>query len=147
MNAMHHSRRAFLSTAFNGIGALALSGMLAEDARADTILNPLTLRKPHRRRKAKHCIFMFMQGGVSQVDSFEYKPVLNKLHGKPLSRIPTISGELQGRLTFPHACVGSPFKFQQHGESGRYISELLPNLAQHADDMAFVHGIKCRRSE
>lgn len=139
---MHHSRRAFLSTAFNGIGALALGSMLADDARADTILNPLTPRKPHLRRKAKHCIFLFMQGGVSQMDSFEYKPALNKLHGKPLSRIPTISGELQGRLSFPHACVGSPFNFHQHGESGRYISELLPSLAQHVDDMAFVHGIK-----
>lgn len=143
MNAMYlNSRRSFLSTAFNGFGALALGSMLAEEARADAILNPLTPRKPHLRRQARHCIFMFMQGGVSQMDSFEYKPALNRLHGKPLSRIPTISGELQGRLSFPHACVGSPFKFQQHGESGRYLSELFPNLARHVDEMAFVHGIK-----
>lgn len=143
MKAIHlSSRRAFLSSAFNGIGALALGGLLAEEARADAILNPLTPKKPHLHRKAKHCIFLFMQGGVSQMDSFEYKPLLNTLHGKPLSRIPTISGELQGRLSFPHACVGSPFKFQQHGHSGRYLSELLPNLATHVDDMSFVHGIE-----
>lgn len=143
MTAMYFSsRRAFLSTAFNGIGALALNGISAEEARADAILDPLMPKTPHLRRKAKHCIFLFMQGGVSQLDSFEYKPALNKLHGKPLSHIPTISGELQGRLTFPHSCVGSPFKFQRHGESGRYLSELFPNLAEHVDDIAFVHGIK-----
>ncbi len=139
--APDRSRRDFLSNAFNGIGALALGDMLADEARG-TVANPLSPKKPHLPRKAKHCIFLFMQGGVSQMDSFEYKPVLNELHGKPLSRIPTISGELQGRLSFPHVCVGSPFKFQQYGESGRYVSELLPNLAQHVDDMAFIHGIK-----
>ena len=135
------NRRRFLSTAYNGIGALALGNLLATEARSE-LTNPLAARKPHLERKAKHCIFLFMQGGVSQMDSFEYKPILNKLHGKPLSRIPSISGELQGRLSFEHAVVGSAFKFQQYGESGRYVSELLPNLAQHVDDMAFIHGIK-----
>ena len=135
------ARRQFLSTAFNGIGTLALQGMLAQDARADAT-NPLAPKPMHLRRKARHCIFLFMQGGVSQVDSFEYKPVLNKLHGKPLSRIPSITGELQGRLSFEHACVGSPFRFQQYGESGRYVSELLPHLAEQVDDMAFIHGIQ-----
>ena len=142
MTKLHNSRRTFLCTAFNGLGALALSGLLADEARAEALLDPLIPKRPHLPRKAKHCIFLFMQGGVSQMDAFEYKPILNKLHGKPLSRIPSISGELQGRLSFPHACVGSPFKFQQHGQSGRYLSELLPNLAQHVDDMAFVHGIE-----
>ena len=76
------------------------------------------------------------------MDSFDYKPVLNDLHGKPLSRVPSITGELQGRLSFPHAVVGSPFKFTQHGASGRHISELFPNIARHVDDLAFIHGIK-----
>ena len=118
-----------------------LGSMLADETRS-AVTNPYAPRKPHLARNAKHCIFLFMQGGVSQIDSFEYKPVLNRLHGKPLSRIPTISGELQGRLSFPHVCVGSPFKFRPYGESGRYVSELLPNLAQHVDDMAFIHGVK-----
>ena len=134
------SRREFLSKAYNGIGAMALGGMLTHEARAAK--NPFAPKSPHLPRKAKNCIFLFMQGGVSQMDSFEYKPALNKLHGKPLSRIPSISGELQGRLTFPHAVVGSAFKFQQHGESDRHVSELFPYLAQHVDDMAFIHGIK-----
>ncbi len=137
-----NSRRAFLHTAFNGIGALALSDLIAQEARAEGVLNPLTPRQPHLPRKAKHCIFLFMQGGVSQLDSFEYKPVLNELHGRPLSRLPHITGELQGRLSFPHVCVGSPFRFLRHGESGRSLSELLPHLARHVDDMAFMHGIK-----
>lgn len=135
------SRRTFLANTFNGIGTMALTGMLANDSLGATA-NPLASQNPHLPRKAKHCIFLFMQGGVSQMDSFEFKPALNRLHGKPLSRIPTISGELQGRLSFPHVCVGSPFQFQQYGQSGRYVSELLPNLARHVDDMAFIHGIK-----
>lgn len=139
MNQTPSSRRTFLSTAYNGIGAMALGSMLADDAVA---ANRSMAKRPHFVRKAKHCIFLFMQGGVSQMDSFEYKPILNKLHGKPLSRTPDISGELQGRLTFPHACVGSPFRFQKYGESDRYLSELLPHLAQRVDDIAFIHGIK-----
>jgi len=139
-----HSRRDFLAHTLNGIGALALGDLLSRDLAADDSApaNPLVPRLPHLPRKAKRCIFLFMQGGVSQMDSFEYKPELRKLHGKPLPRTPQISGELQGRLSFPHVCIGSPFEFQQHGQSGRYFSELYPQLAQHADDMAFVHGIK-----
>ena len=139
----YRTRRDFLAGAFNGLGGLALGGLLSEQLRAESkTSNPLTALKPHHRRRAKHCIFLFMQGGVSQMDSFEYKPKLNQLHGKPLSYVPSISGELQGRLDFPHVCVGSEFKFTQHGESGRHISELFPNLARHADDLAFIHGIK-----
>ena len=135
------TRQQFLTQSYNGIGALALSGVLAkqlEAARRD----PQAVQAQHHPRKAKHCIFLFMQGGASQIDSFEYKPTLNKLHGKPLPRTPNITGELQGRLSFPHVCVGSPFKFEKHGESGRYMSELYPHLAEHVDDMAFIHGIK-----
>jgi hypothetical protein len=137
------SRRDFLAGAFNGLGGLALGGLFAEQSRAvQTVNDPLRVAQPHHRRKAKHCIFLFMQGGVSQMDSFEYKPALNKLHGKPLPHVPTISGELQGRLNFPHVCVGSEYEFSRHGQSGRYVSELFPNLAQHVDDLAFIHGIK-----
>ncbi|MBM4077051.1 MAG: DUF1501 domain-containing protein, partial [Planctomycetes bacterium] len=144
----NYSRRRFLATSYNGIGALALSDLMAiearaaQDGRTDNVLNPLTPQQQHLPRKAKHCIFLFMQGGVSQVDSFEFKPKLNELHGRPLSRLPHITGELQGRLSFPHVCVGSPFRFQKYGESGRYVSELLPHLAQHVDEMAFVYGVK-----
>ena len=135
------TRQQFLTGSYNGIGALALGGMLAQQVEAAE-RNPQAVQPQHHTRKAKHCIFLFMQGGASQIDSFEYKPELNKLHGKPLPRTPNITGELQGRLSFAHSCVGSPFKFQQHGESDRYMSELYPHLSKHVDDMAFIHGIK-----
>ncbi|MFP6702945.1 MAG: twin-arginine translocation signal domain-containing protein, partial [Planctomycetaceae bacterium] len=71
------SRRDFLSRSWNGVGALALAGIAAEIARADgEFTNPQAGRVAHIPRRAKHCIFLFMQGGVSQVDSFEHKPLL-----------------------------------------------------------------------
>lgn len=139
------ARRNFLSRTWNGIGALGLAGLLQEDLMADRepeIKSPLAAKPQHLPRKAKHCIFLFMQGGVSQMDSFEYKPMLRELHGKPLSGNPGVKGELQGRLSFPHVCVGSPFEFKQHGDTGRWLSELFPNLARRVDDLAFIHGIK-----
>lgn len=136
------SRRALLATAVNGFGALALGQMMAsEKLRANSSLGDINAILP--RRRAKNCIFLFMAGGVSQMDSFEYKPVLNQLHGKRIPQVPHVAtGELQGKLTFPHVCVGSPFRFQRYGQSGRYLSELFPNLAQHVDDLAFIHGIE-----
>ncbi|MEO2011905.1 MAG: DUF1501 domain-containing protein [Pirellulaceae bacterium] len=137
------TRRKFLGSTFNGIGALALGDLLSRESHGEiSAVDPLAVRKQHLPRRAKHCIFLFMQGGVSQLDSFEYKPELNKIHGKRLPRIPDISGELQGRLSFPHVAIGSPFKFQQHGESGHWFSDLFPQLAQHADQIAMVRGIR-----
>ncbi len=138
------TRRNFFHQAFNGLGALGLGSVLADDLRAADSAppNPLEPRRPHLRRKAKHCIFLFMQGGVSQMDSFDYKPRLRELHGKPITGDVGVSGELQGKLSFPHACVGSPFEFKQHGKSGRWISELFPHLAKRVDDLAFIYGIE-----
>ena len=137
------NRRAFLNRAWNGVGALGLAGILGDDVLASSdSLNPLAALQPHLPRKAKHCIFLFMQGGVSQMDSFEYRPRLRELHGKPIPETPNISGELQGRLSFPHVCIGSQFDFQRYGQTGRYLSELFPHLSQHVDDLAFIHGIK-----
>jgi len=125
------------------LGALALGDLFGRNAIGDaSSADPFSVRTPHLPRRAKHCIFLFMQGGVSQLDSFEYKPELTKHHGQPLPRIPDISGELQGRLSFPHSTVGSPFAFQQHGESGHWFSELYPHLATHSDRLAFVRGIR-----
>ena len=79
------NRRQILKSAYNGLGLLALSDIL----QAELPSGPYAPREQHVDRKAKRCIFLFMQGGVSQMDSFEYKPELNKLHGKriPLSLI------------------------------------------------------------
>jgi hypothetical protein len=125
------TRRDFLHCAWNGIGALGLGGLLADELVANGIhppsADPLAPRLHQLPRKAKHCVFLFMQGGVSQMDSFEYKPRLR---------------ELQGRLSFPHACVGSPFQFARRGQSGRWMSELFPHLATQVDALAFIHGIR-----
>lgn len=139
------TRRDFLSRSLNGLGAMGLGAVMANDLLAATdkpSADPLKPRTGDRRRTAKHCIFLFMQGGVSQMDSFEYKPKLNELHGKPITGEVNVRGELQGRLSHPHSCVGSPFSFQRHGESGRYLSELFPQLAKEVDDLAFIHGIE-----
>lgn len=132
------SRRQFLHQSYSGLGLLGLTGVMASEAQSGTGTPDLS----HFSRKAKRCIFLFMQGGVSQVDSFEYKPELNRNHGKPISRSLHVEGEIEGRLAHDHQCYGSPFKFNQHGESGRYFSELFPNLAAHADRLAFIHGIE-----
>lgn len=141
--AHFHSRRAFLGQMFHGFGGLALGDLLARESRAAAgVVDPLAVKAPRFRRKAKNCIMLFMCGGVSQVDSFEYKPKLNEFHGQRIPHDPKFaSGELQGRLSFAHQCVGSPFKFRRNGQSGRYLSELFPHLAKHVDDLAFIHGI------
>ena len=78
------NRREFLSLTWNGIGALGLSGLLADELRASTEnkFDPLAAQLTHFPRKAKNCIFLFMQGGVSQMDTFDHKPVLDALNGK-----------------------------------------------------------------
>jgi len=146
------SRRDFLSRSYNGLGALALGGMLASEMAAapelqnTAAINPLAQKLSHRVAKAKHCIFMFMGGGVSHVDSFDYKPELNKLAGMPMPKPPNVSGEIDGKLSFPNLAVPSPFTFKQYGESGRPIATIFPHLAKCADQMAFIYGIEVDNS-
>ena len=137
------TRRDFLSQSCNGIGGLALAGMLANEllAAPDSI-NPLGPREQHLPRKAKHCIFLFMGGGVSHIDTFDYKPALQKYAGKRLPRPEGLSGEVATALDAPHTAMPTLWDFKQHGESGRYVTTLLPNLARHVDEMAFIHGIR-----
>src|SRR5262249_16927691 len=86
--------------------------------------------------KAKHVIFLFMHGGPSQVDTFDYKPQLKRLHGQPLP-IP------KPRITFAKTgnLLMSPWKFRQHGESGAWVSELFPHVATKVDDICFLKSI------
>tara|TARA_B100001540_G_C15804803_1_gene641562 strand:+ start:1490 stop:2911 length:1422 start_codon:yes stop_codon:yes gene_type:complete len=134
------SRRTILANTLNGLGMLALTDIL--QATEENSLRPFAPRPQHISRKAKRCIFVFMQGGVSQMDSFEYKPELNRYHGKRIPGSHDVRGELQGRISHPHSLVGSPFKFRQYGQSQRYVSELFPRIAGHIDKLAFIHGIE-----
>jgi uncharacterized protein DUF1501 len=140
---MNSSRRDFLWRSWNGIGALALADLLSRDlgAAPSVLTDPMAVKSQHFPRKAKHCIFLFMGGGASQVDTFEYKPRLKEFADKRLPLLPGLSGEIEGFLKAPHRVIPSPFEFKQYGQSGRYISTLFPNIGGMADDMAFVHGI------
>ena len=151
MTSMNHvrfgptqSRRDFLFESYLGLGGLALVDLLAEDlgASEEPVVDPLAPKLPHMLRKAKRCIFLFMEGGVSQMDTFEYVPSLQKLHGK---RMPTNSGTTGavGHLgAAPNRVIASPYKFARYGDSGHWISELFPHLATCADELAWIHGIE-----
>ena len=126
------SRRQVLRNAGTGFGMLALAGLLGEaasKARAADLSapGPLAPRAPHFPVKAKRIIFLFMNGAMSQMDTFDYKPQLQKDDGKV--------GPGGGTLT------GSKFKFAQHGETGTWVSELYPNVARHVDKFCFIRGL------
>lgn len=135
------SRRDFLRRTGQGFGALALAGLLDKagllTAQGEEALNPLAARSGHFDAKAKSVIWLFMNGGPSQVDTWDYKPELTKLDGKPLEGFDNSTGffvEEVGPL------MKSPFAWQQHGQSGTWVPEIFPNIAQHVDDIAFVHS-------
>src|SRR5262245_51707789 len=128
------NRRDMLKQSSAGFGALALSALLAEQTQADT--DPLAAKPPQFPAKADRVIFLFMHGGPSQIDTFDYKPLLERDHGKPLPFAkPRIQFAQTGNL------LKSPWAFRQHGASGAWVSELFPNVARHVDDLCFVKSV------
>lgn len=122
------SRRQLLKSASAGFGYLALAGMLGQAAEPGAKRpNPLAPKKPPKPAKAKRIIFLFMSGSMSQLDTWEYKPQLQKNGGK--------EGPGGGTLT------PSKFKFSQHGHTGTWVSELFPHLAGHVDKLCFLRGL------
>src|SRR5262249_9400372 len=134
------SRREMLKTASAGFGSLALAGLLGEEARAAAVTggasNPLAVRAPHFEPKASRVIFLFMHGGPSQVDTFDYKPLLKRDHGKPLpfARPKVVSSETFNLLQ-------SPWEFKQYGQSGMWMSDLFPEFARRVDDVCFIKSM------
>ena len=129
------SRRAMLSRAANGFGAMAASALLGDRARAGVG----AARPAHFPPKARSVIFLFMEGAVSQVDSFDYKPMLEKHHGKdPRQAI----GKLE-KTQFANigTVMKSPWAFKQRGQSGLWISDLFPHIAQRADDLCVINSM------
>jgi hypothetical protein len=127
------TRREMLRVSGAGIGGLALSALLAEQSRAD---GPLAARAPHYPATAKRMIFLFMHGGPSQVDTFDYKPLLERDHGKPLPfSKPRVFSSQTGNL------LRSPWSFQRYGASGAWVSELFPNIATRVDDMCIINSM------
>jgi hypothetical protein len=124
----HLSRRHLLGTGAAGFGWLAFNGLFARNAAA-AVDNPLLPRQPHFPARAKRVIFLFMSGGPSQVDTFDYKPALTKRHNEPVSdKSPTVYYQ-------------SPWKFAPRGESGMLTSDLLPHIARHADDLCIINSM------
>ena len=133
------TRRDWLQRAGGGFGAVALAALLERTGTAHGAVtgNPLGPKLPHFPARAKSVIWIFANGGPSQVDTWDYKPELVKCDGQPLAGFDAKTG------FFPDAVgplMKSPFAFAQHGQSGTWVSDLFPKLAAHADKMAFIHS-------
>src|ERR1041385_5284229 len=141
------TRREFLWETGAGFTGLALTGLLtldkffASDARAASAalksINPLAPKPPHFAPKAKSVIFLFMYGGPSQVDTFDYKPELYKLDGRtvPVKTFGRGGKRNEGRV------VGPKWQFKQYGQCGKFISDLFPHIGSCADEIAFLHSM------
>jgi hypothetical protein len=144
-NTNMKSRRDILKTAGYGLGGLALSGALPGNlsgfgsAWAAELVDPLAPKQPHFPAKAKSVIWLHMSGAPSTLDLFDYKPDLVKLHGQevPPSFLKGIKTSTQGGVG---KLLATKREWKQYGDSGAYFSDLLPNLGQHADKMAFIRS-------
>src|ERR1700745_973585 len=141
------TRRRFFGRTAAGIGTAALASLLNERLFASEVDPALKsggiLDALHYAPKAKRVIYLFMSGGPSHIDLFDYKPELKKLHGTELpdsirngQRIP---GMTSGQKSFP--CVAPMFSFSQYGQNGTWISELLPHIGRIVDDIAIVKTV------
>ncbi len=140
------TRREFLWQAGAGFTSLGLTGLLSSDgffasstraAEAPSVAGPIVPRASHHPAKAKSVIFLFMYGGPSHIDTFDYKPDMYALDGK------TIAVKTKGRGGSKNEgrVVGPKWKFKQYGEAGLWVSELFPHLAQHVDKIAFLKSM------
>jgi hypothetical protein len=132
------SRRDLLAKSGNGLGLLALAGLLDSlGLSAAEPADPLAPRAGHFPAKAKAVIWVFMNGGPSHVDTWDHKPELAKRDGTELAGFDKDTGFFTDQVG---PLMGSPFAFAQHGQCGAWVSELFPALAQHVDRMAFLHS-------
>ena len=149
------SRRDFLFQSGGGISGLALAlllhreGLLAAPATSGGCAatpvgaNPFAPKAPHFAPRARAVISLFMSGGVSQVDTFDPKPALDKYAGQPM----TGKGEIEVRQGYPGPLMPSPFTFKRHGQSGIEVSELFPNVARHVDELAVIRSLYGRSAD
>jgi len=136
------TRRHFFRDCGVGLGAIALSSLLAQDKPAPAA-DPLAPKKPHHRPKAKNIIFLFMAGGPSQLEFFDHKPKLNELNGQPIPAS-FIEGKRFAFMGSSHRVnlLGHDKKFKQHGQSGAWVSDMLPYTAGIADELCFIKTCK-----
>ena len=131
------TRREFLQRASGGFGALALAGLLADEARSNQ--DPLAPREPHFTPRADRVIFLYSTGGTSHVDTFDYKPQLIADHGKKI----TASRWLNKPGQFERYLIKPRYKFAQHGQNGIWVSELFPHLAGVIDEVCLLNAMHC----
>ncbi len=132
-----HTRRRFLTSAAGGLGVAALASLLRDDGLRAQDAPPL---QPHFEPRAKACIFIFLIGGVSQVDLFDRKPVLQRLHGQ---RIPDSfrAGVRLGQTNYNAPLMGARYGFRRYGQCGMEMSELLPRFGACADDITLIRSM------
>ena len=130
-------RRHFLWNAGGGLGAIALAWLINRDATRAMDSQTLSAIAPHFPAKAKRVVQVFCAGGVSHLDTFDYKPELEKMDGKSLEG----KGENLGFFGQPGRLMKSVYAFEQHGKSGAWVSSLLPHLAKCVDDVCFIHSM------
>ena len=142
------SRRRMLATATTGFGLTAIQALLADPAfaglpvSAARVRDPLAVLPPHRTPRAKNVIFLYMDGGPSQVDTFDPKPYLEKEHGQPIKlKVPPTQFDNVGKV------LKSPWEFKRYGQSGIPVSELFPNVAGCVDDLCLIRSMVSEFSE
>jgi hypothetical protein len=141
MNPHPILRRDFLSSLSGGFSGLALTHLLARDAAADApVSRPELNGGIHHRAKVKRVIQLFMNGGVSPMDTWDHKPELAKLDGQKLGS----KTRIEGSTSLQGAIMKSPFEFKQHGQCGKWISSLFPEQAKLVDEMAFLQAMTGR---
>ena len=139
IDPLRMTRRALLNGAGSGLGAIAMSAMLAAEAKAAKAVHDPTVPRPaHHPATAKSVIFLFMEGAPSHIDLFDPKPRLNELHGQPMPA--SFGRPVTAMGTAGNTLMGSPRKWKQHGQSGIWISELYPHIARHADKLAVLRS-------
>jgi Protein of unknown function (DUF1501) len=139
----HHwnvgTRREFFARAGSGLAGIALANLLSEEASAKNVTDPLAPKTPHHPPTAKSVIWLFLEGGPSHVDLFDYKPLLTKLDGKP---IPDSVGKPKqtSRGTGDNTLMAPKRTWKQYGQSGMWVSDWYPNVAEHVDDMTVIRS-------
>jgi hypothetical protein len=139
----HHwevrTRREFFTQAGSGLAGISLASLLAQDsAWAAKAVDPMAPKTPHHAPKAKSVIWLFMEGGPSHIDLFDPKPKLNELHGQPMPE--SFGKPITAMGTAGNTLMGSPRKWKQYGQSGTWVSDWYPHIAQHVDDIAVLRS-------
>ena len=140
------TRRDLLWRLGGGLGGIALADLLGRHGllAGGAIPHPSPALNGglHHRAKARRVVQLFMNGGVSQVDTFDYKPALERYHGRPFN--PGNGVHVEAVTSTPGNVLGSPFAFRRHGRCGRWVSSAFPHLARHVDDLAFLLSVVAR---